>query len=161
MTPVRLAGSHAFVTRLSASSIDRNQLRFYGSIMEKVRIIYLRLRIALKLAIALSLALLPFSTASGMMHAATHGSMQIEASANPTQVATEHCPSLDKGKVKPSQENGKIDKKDCCKTFCAAVAVLGDADESHPAFPRSVRNFGPHPQLTPGELDELHRPPRT
>ncbi|KQX72839.1 hypothetical protein ASE29_11655 [Ensifer sp. Root74] len=116
--------------------------------------------IVLKLAIALSLAVLPFSTASGMMHAAAHGSMQIEAAANPMQAATEHCPSLDKGKVKPAQENGKADKKDCCKTFCAAVAVLGDVDGSHPAFPRSIRNFGPHPQLTPGELDGLHRPPR-
>ncbi|MGF6158787.1 hypothetical protein M2267_004055 [Ensifer sp. KUDG1] len=128
--------------------------------MEKVRTTYLRLLIVLKLAIALSLAVLPFSTASGMMHAAAHGSMQIEAAANPIQAATEHCPSLDKGKVKPAQENGKADKKDCCKTFCAAVAVLGDVDGSHPAFPRSVRNFGPHPQLTPGELDGLHRPPR-
>ncbi|MGF6258538.1 hypothetical protein [Ensifer sp. LBL] len=128
--------------------------------MEKVRTTYLRLLIVLKLAIALSLAVLPFSTASGMMHAAAHGSMQIEAAANPMQAATEHCPSLDKGKVKPAQENGKADKKDCCKTFCAAVAVLGDVDGSHPAFPRSVRNFGPQPQLTPGELDGLHRPPR-
>ncbi len=128
--------------------------------MENVRTTYLRLLMVLKLAIALSLALLPFSTASGMMHATAHGSMQIEASASPTQIATEHCPSLDKGKVKPAEQSGKTDKKDCCKTFCAAVAVLGDADGSHPAFLRSIRNFGPHPQLTPGELDGLHRPPR-
>ncbi|WP_143348501.1 hypothetical protein [Ensifer adhaerens] len=128
--------------------------------MEKVRTTYLRLLMVLKLAIALSLAVLPFSTASGMMHAAAHGAMQIEASADPAQAAAEHCPSLDKGKVKPAEQNGKAEKKDCCKTFCAAVAVLADADGSHPAFPRSVRNFGPHPQFTPGELDGLHRPPR-
>jgi hypothetical protein len=128
--------------------------------MDKVRTTYLRLLTVLKLAIALSLAVLPFSTASGMMHAAAHGSTQIEAAANPMQAATEHCPNLDKGKVKPAQENGKADKKDCCKTFCAAVAVLGDVDGSHPTFPRSIRNFGPHPQLTQGELDGLHRPPR-
>ncbi|MBZ7925316.1 hypothetical protein LAC81_31735 [Ensifer adhaerens] len=128
--------------------------------MEKVRTTYLRLLMVLKLAIALSLALLPFSTASGMMHAAAHGSMQIEASVNSTQIATEHCPSLDKGKAKPAEQSGKTDKKDCCKTFCAAVAVLGDVDGSHPAFPRSIRNFGPLPQITQGELDGLHRPPR-
>ena len=128
--------------------------------MEKVRTTYLRLLMVLKLAIALSLAVLPFSTASGMMHAAAHGSMQIEASTDPTQAATEHCPSLNKGKVKPVDQSGKAEKKDCCKTFCAAVAVLADADGSHPAFLRSIRNFGPHPQLTPGERDGLHRPPR-
>ncbi|WDZ79429.1 hypothetical protein PWG15_28675 (plasmid) [Ensifer adhaerens] len=129
--------------------------------MEKVRTTYLHLLIVLKLAIAVSLALMPYSTASGMTHAAAHGSMQIEVSSdNPIQAATEHCPSLDKGKVKPGQDSGKADKKDCCKTFCAAVAVLADFGASHPVFPRSIRNFGPQPQLTPGELDGLHRPPR-
>lgn len=130
--------------------------------MEKVRTTYLRLLIVLKLAVMLSLALLPYSTASGMTHAATHGSMQIEVSSdNPIQAATEHCPSLDKGKVKPIQQDGKAGKKDCCKTFCAAVAVLADTGSSHPVVPRSIRNFGPQPQLTPGELDGLHRPPKS
>ncbi|MCY1223614.1 hypothetical protein D9M72_357500 [compost metagenome] len=158
---MRLAKSHAFVTVRSAGGIDRNRERFYGSTMEKVRTTYLRLLIVLKLAIAVSLALLPYSTASGMTHAATHGSMQIEVSSdNPIQAATGHCPSFDKGKVKPTQDSGKADKKDCCKTFCAAVAVLADTGASHPVSPRSIRNFGPQPQLTPGELDGLHRPPR-
>ena len=158
---MRLAKSHAFVTVRSASGIDRNRGRFYGSIMEKVRTTYLRLLIVLKLAIAVSLALLPYSTASGMTHAATHGSMQIEVSSdNPIQAATEHCPSLDKGKVKPIQQDGKAGKKDCCKTFCAAVAVLADTGSSHPVVPRSILTFGPQSQLAPGERDGLHRPPK-
>ncbi|MBD9511158.1 hypothetical protein IB265_30785 [Ensifer sp. ENS10] len=129
--------------------------------MEKVRTTYLRLLIVLKLAVMLSLALLPYSTASGMTHAATHGSMQIEVSSdNPIQAATEHCPSLDKGKVKPIQQDGKAGKKDCCKTFCAAVAVLADTGSSHPVVPRSILTFGPQSQLAPGERDGLHRPPK-
>lgn len=158
---MRLVKSHAFVTLRSASGIDRNRERFYGSSMEKVRTTYLRLLIVLKLAIAMSLALLPYSTASGMTHAAAHGAMQIEASSdNPIQAAAEHCPSLDKGKVKPVQQDGKADKKDCCKTFCAAVAVLADTGSSHPVVPRSIRTFGPQLQLAPGERDGLHRPPK-
>lgn len=158
---MRLANSHAFVTLRSARGIDRNRQRFYGSIMEKVRTTYLRLLIVLKLAIAMSLALLPYSTASGMTHAAAHGSMQIEVSSdNPIQTAAEHCPSLDKGKVKPTQESGKADKKDCCKTFCAAVAVLADTGSNHPVVLRSTLPFRPQSQLAPGELDGLHRPPK-
>ena len=158
---MRLAKSHAFVTVRSASGIDRNRGRFYGSIMEKVRTTYLRLLIVLKLAIAMSLALLPYSTASGMTHAAAHGSMQIEVSSdNPIQAAAEHCPSLDKGKVKSIQQDGKAGKKDCCKTFCAAVAVLADTGSSHPVVPRSILTFGPQSQLAPGERDGLHRPPK-
>lgn len=129
--------------------------------MEMVRITYLRLLTVLKLAITLSLALLPLSTASGMVHAASHAPVHIEASsAISMQAASEHCPSAGKNKAKPSQETGKADKTDCCKTFCAAVAVLADTDDSHPMSPRSVRRFGPHSQLTPGELAGLHRPPR-
>lgn len=127
--------------------------------MEKVRITYLRLLFVLKLA--LSLALLPLSAASGMVHATSHAPVQTEASSGiSVQAASEHCPRAEKGKMKPSQETGKADKTDCCKTFCAAVAVLAGTDDSHPMSPRSIRRFGPHSQLTPGELAGLHRPPR-
>ncbi|HEV7322782.1 MAG TPA: hypothetical protein VGO04_29620 [Ensifer sp.] len=130
--------------------------------MEKVRTTYLRLLIVLKLAVMLSLALLPLSTASGMTHAAAHGAMQLEqASGDGMQAMSEHCLSADKGKMKTSSDNGKVDKKDCCKAFCAAVAVLADAGERQPYFPHSIRYFGPQSQLTPGELAGLHRPPRS
>lgn len=158
---MRPAMSHAFVTLRSARGIDRNHGRFYGSSMEKVRTTYLRLLIVLKLAVMLSLALLPLSTASGMTHAAAHGVMQMEqAPGDGMQAISEHCLSAEKGKVKPSPDNGEVDKKDCCKAFCAAVAVLSDAGGGHPIVPRSVRNFGPQSQLTPGELAGLHRPPK-
>lgn len=128
--------------------------------MEKVKATYLRLLIVLKLAIALSLVVLPFSTASGMMHANAHGSTEIEASSHPVEAATEHCPSLEKGHVKPAQKNGKAGKEDCCKTFCTVVAVLADTGEAPPVFPRSTGSFALQAQLTPGELSGLHRPPK-
>ncbi|MEI2298214.1 hypothetical protein [Ensifer sp. MJa1] len=130
--------------------------------MEKVRTTYLRLLIVLKLAVMLSLALLPLSTASGMTHAAAHGAMQMEhASGDVTKAMSEHCLSADKGNLKPAQDSGKAEKKDCCKAFCAAVAVLADAGGNQPILPRSIRNFGPQTQPAPGELADLHRPPRT
>ncbi|HEV7309687.1 hypothetical protein [Ensifer sp.] len=129
--------------------------------MEKVRTTYLRLLIVLKLAVMVSLALLPLSTASGMTHAAAHGVMQMEqAAGDGMQAMSEHCLGADKSKMKPAPDSGKVDKKDCCKAFCAAVAVLADADGAHPIVPRSIRNFGPQSQLTPGELADIHRPPK-
>lgn len=129
--------------------------------MEKVRHAYQRLLTMLKLVTMLSLAVLPFSTAAGMTHVATHAAMQMDNSVDASASAlSEHCPSAQNGKLKPTGDSGKADKKDCCKTFCASVAVLADAGESRFGLPRSALNAGLQSQLNPGDRDGLHRPPR-
>ncbi|NVD42461.1 hypothetical protein HT585_26670 [Ensifer sp. HO-A22] len=135
--------------------------------MEKARHAYQRLLTMLKLVTMLSLAVLPFSTAAGMTHVASHAAMQMhmvtqtDASVdNSASALSEHCPSADTNKTKPIGDSGKSDKKDCCKTFCASVAVLADAGEVRFGLPRSTLNVGLQSQLSPGERAGLHRPPR-
>lgn len=133
--------------------------------MEKARHAYQRLLTMLKLVTMLSLAVLPFSTAAGMTHVASHAAMQMHAATQPdasvdTATLSEHCPSADSNKTKPISDSGKADKKDCCKTFCASVAVLADADEARFGLPRSALRFGLQSQLSPGDSAGLHRPPR-
>lgn len=135
--------------------------------MEKARHAYQRLLTVLKLVTMLSLAVLPFSTAGGMSHVATHAAMQMNAALqtdNSVDVSAlqlgEHCPSAEKGKLKPIGDSGKADKKDCCKTFCASVAVLADAGETRLGLPRSALNARLQSQLNPGDRAGLHRPPR-
>lgn len=159
--------AHAFVSPRPAGNIDRNRQRFYGLTMEKARNAYQRLLTMLKLVTMLSLAVLPFSSAAGMTHAASHAAMQMHATMQPdasldigASALSEHCPNADSSKTKPIGDSGKADKKDCCKTFCASVAVLADAGETRLDLPRSTLHFGLQPQLSPGERDGLHRPPR-
>lgn len=135
--------------------------------MEKVRHAYQRLLTMLKLVTMLSLAVLPFSTAAGMTHVAMHAAMQMNASMPTDQAVdasasalSEHCPSAENGKAKTIGDSGKADKKDCCKTFCASVAVLADAGETRFGLPRSALNAGLQSQLSPGDRAGLHRPPR-
>ena len=133
--------------------------------MEKARHAYQRLLTMLKLVTMLSLAVLPFSTAAGMTHFASHATMQMHTATQPdasvdTVTLSEHCPSADSNKAKPISDSGKADKKDCCKTFCASVAVLADAGEARFGLPRSALHFGLQSQLSPGDRDGLHRPPR-
>ncbi|OOG70281.1 hypothetical protein B0E45_13955 [Sinorhizobium sp. A49] len=134
--------------------------------MEKARQAYLRLLTMLKLVTMLSLAVLPFSSAAGMTHVAAHAAMQMHTATQPdassvdTATLSEHCPSADSNKTKPISDSGKADKKDCCKTFCASVAVLADTGEARFGLPRSTLHAGLQSQLIPGERAGLHRPPR-
>ncbi|WP_457580549.1 hypothetical protein [Ensifer canadensis] len=135
--------------------------------MEKARHGYQRLLTMLKLVTMLSLAVLPFSSAAGMTHVASHAAMQMHAAIQSdasldisASALSEHCPSAESGKTKPIGESGKTEKKDCCKTFCASVAVLADAGEARFGLPRSTLSFGLQSQLSPGERAGLHRPPR-
>ncbi|MGH6807451.1 MAG: hypothetical protein ACREEJ_11490 [Ensifer adhaerens] len=135
--------------------------------MEQARNAYQRLLTMLKLVTMLSLAVLPFSSAAGMTHVASHAAMQMHAAMQPDASAdisapeqSEHCLEADSGKTKPIGDSGKADKKDCCKTFCASVAVLADAGEARFGMPRSTLSFGLQSQLSPGESAGLHRPPR-
>ncbi len=129
--------------------------------MEKVKHAYQRLLTMLKLVTMLSLAVLPFSTAAGMTHMASHATMQMDVTADVSASAqSEHCPSADSNKTKPISDSGKADKKDCCKTFCASVAVLADSGEDRFGLPRSTLNAGLQSQLSPGDRAGLHRPPR-
>ncbi|OMQ45323.1 hypothetical protein BKP54_07870 [Ensifer sp. 1H6] len=141
--------------------------------MEKVRTAYQRLLTMLKLVTMLSLAVLPFSSAAGMTHVASHTAMQMHAAMQKhaamqtdasvdisASALNEHCPSAESGKAKPIGDSSKADKKDCCKTFCASVAVLADAGEARFGLPRSALSFGLQSQLSPGEPAGLHRPPR-
>lgn len=153
--------AHAFVSPSPAGSIDRNRQRFYGLMVEQARNAYQRLLTMLKLVTMLSLAVLPFSSAAGMTHVASHAAMQPDASADISAPAqSEHCLEADSGKTKPIGDSGKTDKKDCCKTFCASVAVLADAGEARFGMPRATLNFGLQSQLSPGDSAGLHRPPR-
>ncbi|OCP16240.1 hypothetical protein [Ensifer sp. LC163] len=141
--------------------------------MEKVGNAYRRLLTMLKLVTMLSLAVLPFSSAAGMTHVASHAAMQMHAAMHmhaamqpdasvdisaPAQ--SEHCLEADSGKTKPIGDSGKADKKDCCKTFCASVAVLAEAGEARFGVPRATLSFGLQSQLNPGDRAGLHRPPR-
>lgn len=135
--------------------------------MEQARNAYQRLLTMLKLVTMLSLAVLPFSSAAGMTHVSSHAAMQMHAAMQPDASAdisapaqSEHCLEADSGKTKPIGDSGKADKKDCCKTFCASVAVLADAGEARFGMPRSTLSFGLQSQLSPGDSAGLHRPPR-
>lgn len=90
-----------------AGSIDRNRQRFYGLMVEQARNAYQRLLMMLKLVTMLSLAVLPFFSAAGMTHVASHAAMQMHAAMQPDASAdisapaqSEHCLEADSGKDK-------------------------------------------------------------
>lgn len=117
--------------------------------------------VLIRVVIVTSLAGYSLPTAS----AAMHGSW---ASARATQAADHHSTDVHDelasaghahdDHASPFDEDQKVVKQDCCKDFCASVAIVAGTSVGGGPRVASIRAFIDHARAL-GQIPALHRPP--
>jgi hypothetical protein len=127
--------------------------------MGMFRITLQKLLILLRLVIVASLTAYSLPSASAAMHGSMAESEAAQSSslsqANPLHGVAVHS----HGDKKPSAgDDQKQAKQECCKSFCAGMAILSVAGCIGGVRVAPIREFVDD-AATVGELRQLHRPP--